>query len=373
MRILFEGQYPSSEDGPFTGPMRVLYALSRAIASLPGCEVTVYTPHRMRDLLKKPEEFSLPGHGVKAVRMVYGGMLGRGAVSGFDIIHVHGVSLFNTLPLVRKRKTPPILYTAHGLVAVEKELGYAYGRTMASFERRLIFLSDHISTVSEDAKRLILETYAVPEEKVTVIPNGVDTYEFTPYKSRTAPSPRAPLMLLFIGDLVPAKGLAFLFQALEKLRDIPLIVKLAGRTTDYFQELQAQFSDLFSAGRIQTLGYLRQNELKNAITEADLLVLPSSYEQCGQVVLEAMAMARPVIVSDRVGLRDAVIRGKCGYVIPYGDADALSERIATLARRPALRRELGRNAETAARTHDWKRVAEKYRALYIRMTGGLQR
>jgi len=95
LKILFLGNYPLSAHGPFTGPMRVLYHLTEALADLPDTDITVMTPHRMHRLFSKSEQF---GWGRADVyRMSYGQMRFSSHLK-YDIVNSHGVSHFNTGP-----------------------------------------------------------------------------------------------------------------------------------------------------------------------------------------------------------------------------------------------------------------------------------
>ena len=362
MKILCIGNYPLSADGHFTGPMRVLYNLAEALAGLPDTKVTVMTPHRMRSLFRKPEHF---GWGrADACRVSYLDMRFRMG-SDYDVINSHGVSVFNTFPLLnRQYREIPFIFTAHGLVVREKDLGYHYASHMLRNEHKLITGADRITTVSEDTRRLIAESYPVDETRIEIIENGVDTDDFFPL---AAPAPGGKSRILFAGDLLPVKGLDFLLQAVSLAGDAPFVLQIAGSPTPYFTGLQSAYSPLFESGRIQMLGRLNQEALKKTYSEADFLILTSRYEQCPQVMLEAMSMGKPVIISDRVGSRKMVLQGGGGFVVEFGDAAMLKQKILSLVHNPALKKELGKKARATALAYTWTRVAARYRSLFQRV------
>jgi spore coat protein SA len=175
----------------------------------------------------------------------------------------------------------------------------------------------------------------------------VNTEDFTPSNSTGAGS---SVRLLFAGDLLPVKGLDFLFKALMLAGEAPVELWIAGRSTPYFESLRAGFAALFESGRVRMLGRLNHDALKKTYSNADMVVLPSSYDQCPQVMLEAMAMGKPVIVSDRIGSRHMVLRGGGGFVVEYGNAEGLMRTIMRMADDPALRRQCGEKARTTAQT-----------------------
>jgi glycosyltransferase involved in cell wall biosynthesis len=359
LKILCLGNYPATEHGPFTGPMRVVYHLAEALADLPDTDVTVMTPHRMRRPFGRPEPF---GWGrAQVLRISYTTMRFNKDFE-YDIINCHGVSHFNALAL-RNRclRSVPFVYTAHGLVAREKDLGYRYASGMLRAEKRLILNADRLTTVSGDTGRMIASFYPVKGHEIAIIGNGVDTDLFAPAAYK-ADDP--VIRILFAGDLLPVKGLDFLFKALNLAGNAPYVLQIAGETTPYFESLRNAFAPLFESGHIQMLGRLTQEALRKAYAEADFLTIPSRYDQCPQVMLEALAMGKPVIITDRIGSRHIVSRSGGGYIVEYGNVGAFKEKILKLVHSRSLRNEMGQKARNAALRVTWSRIAQQYRTLF---------
>jgi glycosyltransferase involved in cell wall biosynthesis len=148
---------------------------------------------------------------------------------------------------------------------------------------------------------------------------------------------------LFVGRLVPEKGIEMLLQAWQKAR-VPeqsaLAFVGAGPLTP-------------SGPNVHALGPIERNELPAFYSAADVLVLPSIAtatfrEPWGLVSNEAMHQGTPVIASDAVGAAAGglVIDGSTGMVVPAGDEEALAARIGALAGAPELRARLGEKAHT---------------------------
>jgi glycosyltransferase involved in cell wall biosynthesis len=93
-------------------------------------------------------------------------------------------------------------------------------------------------------------------------------------------------------------------------------------------------------------GFLNQTEIAEAYTAADVLVLPSDYDETwGLVVNEAMIFHCPAIVSDRVGCGpDLVEEDETGHAFPFSDMDALAGRMERMATQPEERQKMGRQA-----------------------------
>jgi glycosyltransferase involved in cell wall biosynthesis len=363
MNILLVGNYPACKDGPFTGPMRVVYYLAESLSKLDDTSVTVMTPHRMRKFFARSRVLNREDPFV--VRKAYAQFLRHGVKnSNFDIVNIHGVSLFNRLALRRSifGNRCCYVYTAHGLINLEKDLGYSYSRLACHLEEDLICDSDFITTVSEDTKRFLYESYPVSENKIMVIGNGVDTESFYPGSSEKRED---QIHILFVGDMLPVKGLEFLFKALQKIQEMPWKMVLAGKSSSYFQQLQKKYKTLFDSDKVIYMGLLGQSDLLKEYIKADFCVLPSAYDQFPQVVLEAMAMGKPVIVSDRVGNRHLIRKGKNGFIVPFGKHDILAERIKSLAESRDLLRRMKYEARDSAEQNRWIKIAMKYREFFL--------
>jgi glycosyltransferase involved in cell wall biosynthesis len=96
---------------------------------------------------------------------------------------------------------------------------------------------------------------------------------------------------------------------------------------------------------VDFLGYKSGEELTTLIKEAAFVVVPSEwYENCSMVVLEAMALGKPVIGSNIGGIPEQIEDGRTGFLFPMGDTAALAARMSGLARNKALRISMGRAA-----------------------------
>ncbi len=216
--------------------------------------------------------------------------------------------------------------------------------------------------------------------KLRVIPLGVDTSRFRPEpllgeETRRRYNCTSPV-LLFTGLLTPAhhrvKGLVYLLEAVATLRkrgvDLMLMVAGDGVFKPYYMAVTKK---LGIDRQVIFLSHVPNEELPKFYNACSIFILPSvrSSESFGIVVAEAMACARPVIVSDIGGLKETAAAG--GVVIPPGDAGALACQIELLLRRPELAEELGERALLASRRYSWDAVAGEYESLYslARATG----
>lgn len=172
-----------------------------------------------------------------------------------------------------------------------------------------------------------LVSQRIDPAKIEILPNGIDIAEYTPHFDDQGYG-------LYFGRLVKEKGIETLLQAQELIKTIcPLLVVGTGPLAD---ELKAKYPD------VQFLGYKTGGELKSLIQNAAYVVAPSEwYENCSMVVLEAMALGKPVIGSDTGGIPEQIIDGETGYLFPMGDSNALAIKMNELSRNKNMRFSMG--------------------------------
>jgi glycosyltransferase involved in cell wall biosynthesis len=202
----------------------------------------------------------------------------------------------------------------------------------------------------------------------SVVPNPADPARILAAMGPPGPAPARPY-LAFAGRLEPMKDVACLVDAYHALaaRDpgfpADLIVAGDGRLAPALRERARAGA---GAGRIRFAGALPYPDTLRLVAGARALVLPSrASEGCPNVVLEAMALGTPVVVSDLPSLAELVTDGVDGAVFPVGDATALADRLRAVVGDDALRARLAgaARARLAAR-HAPAATVDRYLALY---------
>jgi teichuronic acid biosynthesis glycosyltransferase TuaC len=239
---------------------------------------------------------------------------------------------------------------------------------------RALKAAARVFAVSDSLRRLALEL-GVADEKTEVVGNGVDTARFYPV-DRTAARSRHGLpdnaqILVSVGALVERKGMHRVIDCLPALitRHPTLhyvIVGDGGPEGNMRSELDAHVARLGLGARVHFLGSLPPDELKWALSAADVFVLATRNEGWANVFLEAMACGLPVITTDVGGNAEVVCRPELGTIVPFGDAAALQQALEA-----ALARDWDRSAILEhARANQWdRRVAQLLRA-YDRILAG---
>ena len=189
--------------------------------------------------------------------------------------------------------------------------------------------------------------YRIPKHKIIMLKNGIDTSLYSPTFNDGG-------YVLYIGRLSEEKGVKTLLKAHARVRNtIPL--KIVGTGPLNNELLQNRFQHaVFS-------GYKSGTELIELVNNASFVVVPSEcYENCSMVVLEAMALGKPVIGSSIGGIPEQIDDGKTGFLFEMGNGDELAEKIMLLAEHPDIRKKMG----MAAR----KKIEQEY-ALEIHCKG----
>ena len=235
-------------------------------------------------------------------------------------------------------------------------------------------LSRHTTFVSQAAAARYMRLKAVPARKSSVLTNGINTAEFTPSAERRV-STRAQMdvqtefVWLAAGRIVPAKDYPNLLRAFAKVKeDVPdAQLWIAGESAgNASAAIQAEASELGAA--VRWLGLRR--DMPALLDAADGFVLSSAWEGMPLVVGEAMAMEKPVVVTDVGGVRELV--GDTGVIVPAKNSDALAEAmLAMMSNTPQVRDSLGRAARERIQTRfSIEAKADEWEALYRSLLAG---
>ncbi len=192
--------------------------------------------------------------------------------------------------------------------------------------------------------------------EIEVIPNGVDLGYFHPEPDE--PRFEVPTAL-YMGRLKRYKRVDLVIRAVNRLIRSGVSARLvvAGRG-DRAAALASLVRRLGIGEHVEFPGFVPEEEKLRLLRRAWVHVLTSPKEGWGISNLEAAACGTPSVASDSPGLRDSVVDGETGYLVPHGDVEALSARIGSLLQQPALRDRMGAAARAFAERHTWDRAAD---------------
>lgn len=227
-------------------------------------------------------------------------------------------------PLWRKPSVPLIVrmhgaHTSHNYYE-----GKRSSRLLHFFERRNLKMADHLTAVSRHIGDLTLKSVGL-DRPYTVIYNGVDTGKFFPRSDLVADKSR----LLYVGRVVPRKGLAELFKAVNYIfeADDKAELHVVGPSSEeYAHTLLGLVAKDFSR-RIHFLGKVAHEELPEMYQKASLVVMPSRAEAFGLTIVEAMACGAVVAAMDRASAPEIIDDAVDGFLIDYSNPKEASYRI----------------------------------------------
>ncbi|MEK5255606.1 glycosyltransferase family 4 protein [Paenibacillus sp. FSL F4-0125] len=292
----------------------------------------------------------------------------------FDFIHAHDWLVGYAAILLRHQLNLPLVTTIH---ATE------YGRNQGLFtpqqqgihsiENELVSLSDKVIVCSSYMKHEVCNVHAIDEQKMEVIPNGIDLSSLQLKEPHTFQrelyAQAEEKIVLFIGRLVKEKGVQVLLEsAREVLSVIPDCKFIIAGRGPMLSELEGMASEINS--QVLFTGFIKNQEKNFLLEIADLCVFPSLYEPFGIVAIEAMGSGTPIVVSDVGGLAEIVEDGRTGLTSVPGDSYILAENILRILQDSSLASRIAEAGRTETVLHfDWRSIALRTKEVYSKLNG----
>jgi glycogen synthase len=327
--------------------------------------------HRVREP-ERPREL---GEFVTWVEHMNADMLAAGVELGdrysFDVVHGHDWLVAVAGDHLAKRFRCPLVVTIHA-TEYGRHQGWVEKHPQSHIhgvERWMANRAERVITCSAYMREHVADIYGLEEQRIRVIPNGIDPAELVPVddldelrRSFAAPDER---LVLLVGRLVYEKGFQLALEALprliERLGNVRFLV--AGSGT-HEPELRDQAGELGLEPHGTFLGWIGDDVLHSLYRIADLTVVPSIYEPFGLVALEAMASGCPCLVSDTGGLREVVPNEEVGLRFRARDPDSLAQMAERLLTDAELRERLVAEASEHVLTFDWADTARQVMGVY---------
>ncbi|MEO5370249.1 MAG: glycosyltransferase [Magnetococcus sp. DMHC-1] len=373
----------------YGGPIRSIHGLCRSLVRL-GHEVHVFTssldgPGELNVPLCQPVNldgvmvrYDRPGWPRRLYRYPGLRVALRDHLSGFDLVHLHGVFLWSTWVGARlaERSGKPYIVSPRGMLVPElirrrSRLAKTLWIRMVEQHTLVHAAALHLTATREQED---LEQLGIKTAPVHVIPNGLDPPDLSG-KALPLNLPQAVLeaergFILFLGRVNWKKGLDRLIRALPAVAQGVLVV--AGNDEDgYRQHLEQLIAQLNLTDRVHFIGAVDEQQKWGLLQQARVLALTSYSENFGNVVLEAMQMGCPVVVTAEVGLARTVSETACGMV-NSGDPTTLAEQLRYMLDHPEAGKNHGRNGQRAVQERfTWDAVGTSMTALYRDILAGL--
>ncbi|RJS94217.1 glycosyltransferase family 1 protein [Candidatus Bathyarchaeota archaeon] len=289
-----------------------------------------------------------------------------------DIVHGHkiGFSINDLCAYTCRMKKIPCIATTHGvpyISSVHKEpfLRDIYLRTVPC---RTVKLFDQIIAISP-IELPWLRRSGVPDDRLHIISGGVSRrifeVRFDPEEFKEKYGIES-CMILYLGRLADKKGIDHLIRATPiLLKDLPdLKVVIAGPDCGMMRKLKKLAYELRVEKNIVFTGPLSEKEKYAAIASSEALVLPSSFEAQGLVLMEAQALGTPVIATRQGGVPYFIKDYENGILIDYGRPTQIAEALKKVLNDEKLAHKLGETGKSIAKKYTWDRIAEKILSVY---------
>jgi glycogen synthase len=307
-----------------------------------------------------------------------------------DLVHCHTwYSHFGGI-LAKKNYGMPLVITVHSLEPLRpwkrEQLAGGYDFSLW-VEKTALEMADAIIAVSGATKKDIERLFDIDPAHVHVIHNGIDLKQYRKIESNTALKrfgidSRKPYVL-FIGRITRQKGFQHLVRAIQFMdHDFQIVLCAAAPDTP---EMAEEMKTAVERAQARRPGIIWIGEMVDQQTACELyshaavFVCPSIYEPFGIINLEAMACETAVVASAVGGIKEVVVDGETGFLVPLEQmkespfeatnpekfARDLAIRVNELMRNPQLRERFGKTGRKRVETNfSWSAIAEKTKELY---------
>lgn len=329
--LIYTNEYPPYNYGG--AGVHVEY-LTRELAKLMDVDVRCFGDQNKPDLPLKVKGYPVATDNFGAPKFLHSIFSSSQRAISFnadgnqaDVVHCHTWYTHLAGIITKLNYGIPLVITGHSLEPLRpwKREQLAGGYDFSSWvERTALEMADAIIAVSEGTKVDILKHFPVPEKKVHVIYNGIDTEEYKPVDPSAALRkfgiPGDKPFVLFVGRITRQKGIIHLVEAIKYMHRGYNIVLCAGAPDT--EEIAKEMSDAVATAEKDRDGIYWIEEMVN---KADIIQLysgaavfccPSIYEPFGIINLEAMACETPVVGSMVGGIPEVVVHDETGFLVP---------------------------------------------------------
>ena len=262
------------------------------------------------------------------------------------------------LPKLFRKK---VIVTIHGLDWQREKWGHGFAsKYIFMGEKRAVRYADEIIVLSESVQRYFKEKY---NKETRYIPNGVNEHKVVPAELINEKwGLKKDGYILFLGRIVPEKGLRYLIEAFEKVKTDKKLVIAGGvsDTSEFYKELKALSKD---DGRVIYTGFVQGRELDELYSNAYIYTLPSDLEGMPLSLLEAMSFGNCCLTSDIPECTE-VVKDKA-VTFKKGDVDDLADKLQLLCSNPeTVRKYKVQASEYILENFRWDNVVKKTLQLY---------
>jgi glycogen synthase len=290
----------------------------------------------------------------------------------FDAVHTHDWMTGPAADFIGKTLGVPLIATIHGTeFGRNKGIFTELQQFISKKENELCHSADEIIVCSDFMKAEVISLFKVPNNKITVIPNGalsekldendLDIEELYPFISGRK-------LVFSIGRIVEEKGFQTLIDAAvllkHKAAELSFVVAGNGPLLDGYRE---KLVEMELEGFVNFIGFVNEEIRSSLMKRADVAVFASSYEPFGLAAAEALSAGVPTVVAKTGGMQTLIEDFKTGFYMEPGNENSLVHIINWILENEARAEEIGRNGMISVHEKfSWERNARTTDTLYAR-------
>ncbi|WP_323789724.1 glycogen synthase [Psychroserpens sp.] len=307
-----------------------------------------------------------------------------------DIVHCHTWYSHFAGIMAKLCYGIPLVITTHSLEPLRpwkrEQLGRGYDAS-SWIEKTAIEMADVLIAVSEETKEDVLKHFDVDERKIEVVYNGIDLKEYVVVNETSVLDEygidKTKPYVLFVGRITRQKGIIHLVNAIKYIHKDTQIVLCAGApdTPEIGKEMEASVKEASKTrGNIVWIDkMLDKKSIIQLYSHADVFCCPSIYEPFGIINIEAMACQTAVVASAVGGIKEVVVEGETGLLIPLEQQNSapfepvnpdqfsrdLAEGVNTVIANKELRDKMAKNGRARVEAFfDWTAIAKQTESIY---------
>lgn len=239
----------------------------------------------------------------------------------YDIVHVHHLAKGAIRAAIAETNSKFVFTTHNGQMLCGYEKSWTRKKAFWFCVKR----ADAMVALSKSEQAFYARKQAAIAARTTIIHNGLPEGVFNPPEREKAPA-QLPQSILFVGQLIPLKGLDILFEAFKTVAsDRELRLKLAYQTDEYEEHYKKLVEKLGIQNKVEFIGFISPDQLRVLYQDASLFVLPSYAESFPTTILEAMLCGTPIVATDVGGVAEQV--GDSGILVSPGNVEELTHAI----------------------------------------------
>ncbi|MCI5065365.1 glycosyltransferase [bacterium] len=282
-----------------------------------------------------------------------------GTTKEYDLIHAHDWITFPAGVSLARELQIPLITHVHSL-EYDRSGGHHGSERIRGIERLGVTHATKVIAVSHYTKSIIHREHSIPKEKIAVVHNGIYSKEVRNHYSTQWKGKRK--VVLFLGRITIQKGPDYFVQAAKRVVEhIPEVLFVMAGTGDMLGKMIRLTHELGISENFHFTGFLKEHEVEQMFSAADLYVMPSVSEPFGISALEAIDFNTPSLISKQSGVAEVLAHS---LKFDFWDRDRLSDLIINGLLHEELRKDMVLMAREELKRLRWDTAASKTRELY---------